>query len=277
MIKCVSTLESLARDCIPPLIIRGLKRALSRESDQYGFEGDYSSWKEALKKSGTYDNPVVLKKVRDSALKVKEGKAAYQRDSVLFDTIQYSWPLLAGLLRVATSNEGQIHVLDFGGSLGTTYYQNRTFLSILKKLRWCIVELPNVVNCGKQYFENEKLFFYESLSECMKKEKIDVVLFAGVLQFLEKPFELIHTIIDYGVQYVIIDRTPFLTSNKKDLLTVKIVPPSIYSASYPAWFFNKQRFWELFLEKYDVVVEFEALGKANIKDSSFLGAIFEKR
>jgi putative methyltransferase (TIGR04325 family) len=68
-----------------------------------------------------YDSEIILEKTRDALLKVKNGEAAYERDSVLFDEIQYAWPLLTSLMWVAAQAKGILNVLDFGGSLGTTY------------------------------------------------------------------------------------------------------------------------------------------------------------
>jgi len=47
---------------------------------------------EAMELSTGYDSERILGKVRDSLLKVKRGEAVYERDSVLFDKVQYSWP-----------------------------------------------------------------------------------------------------------------------------------------------------------------------------------------
>ena len=65
------------------------------------------------------------------AFKVKNGEAVYERDSVLFDEIQYSWGLLAGLEKAALEHDGKLCVLDFGGSLGSTYYQNKQFSELV--------------------------------------------------------------------------------------------------------------------------------------------------
>ena len=89
-----------------------------------------------------YDGPAILAKTREAGLKVKRGEAAYERDSVLFDQVEHSFPLLAGLLRAALSQQGELVVLDFGGALGSTYLQCREFLTPLKRLVWCIVEQP---------------------------------------------------------------------------------------------------------------------------------------
>jgi len=251
-------IKKYIKKIVPPVIF-DLRRTRSC-NDQYGFAGDYANWQEALIKSGGYDSQRILEKVLDASLKVKHGEAVYERDSVLFDNIQYSWPVLAGLLRIAILNEGHLHVLDFGGSLGSSYFQNRTFLSSLDSLRWSVVEQSNFVKCGRKYFQSEELIFYEDFHSCLSEEKPHVILASGVLQYLEKPFEMIKNFIESGIPWIIIDRTPFLLNDVKNRLTVQKVPPTVYEASYPAWFFNKRKLLQCFDGKYELTAEFDALG-----------------
>lgn len=192
-------------------------------------------------------------------MKVKTGQAVYERDSVLFDTIQYSWPLLAGLLRAASENQNHLNVLDFGGSLGSSYFQSRLFLSHLRNLQWSIVEQKHFVECGKEYFEDERLRFYESIESCMAKEQPNVVVLSSVLPYLEKPYEILKSLFVLEIEYIIVDRTPFLLCGKGDWLTVQRIPPSIYVASYPAWIFDNEIFFGFFKTKYKLIAEFDAL------------------
>jgi len=85
-------------DCIQPIVLV-LKAVLSR----IGYRGNYASWANAQQVSTGYNSDLILEKVKDALLKVKRGEAVYERDSVLFDEVQYSWPLLAGLVGVPTS------------------------------------------------------------------------------------------------------------------------------------------------------------------------------
>ena len=45
-------------------------------------------------------------------MKVKKGEAVYERDSMIFDQIEYSWPVLFGLMWAAAQNSGYLKVLD---------------------------------------------------------------------------------------------------------------------------------------------------------------------
>ena len=238
------------------------------------FSGRYNTWAEAKRASGGYDNDVILNKVRAALLSVINGEAAYERDSVLFDEIQYSWPLAAGLLWVASQNKNNLNLIDFGGSLGSSYYQNRKLLEGLEVLRWNIVEQPKFIQCGKEHFENEHVRFYNSLDDCLREQHSDTILFSSVMQYLEAPYGLLQTVIDRDFRFILFDRTPFVLTGP-DRLTVQKVSHAIYKASYPAWFFNREKFLELFRQKYEVVAEFDSSDRANIS-SRFKGFIFRR-
>ena len=47
-------------------------------------------------------------------------------------------------------NNDKLNVLDFGGSFGTTYYQNRKFLKHIKKVEWNIIEQKKIVQIAKK-------------------------------------------------------------------------------------------------------------------------------
>jgi putative methyltransferase (TIGR04325 family) len=241
---------------------------------KYGFFGDYVIWEEAKRHCSGYESENILQKVKESLLKVKKGEAVYERDSVLFNEIQYSYPLLAGLMWIAAQNEGKLTVLDFGGSLGSTYFQSKKFLDTLPSVEWSIVEQKHFVKCGKEHFEDEKLRFYESIDNCLKERIPNTIILSGVIQYLEKPYELLDYILDKEFEYILIDRTPF-AKNGKERIVIQIVPPSIYEASYPMWLLNKERFIVFWMKKYGQVVEFEGRDRST-KDIEHKGFIFRR-
>lgn len=244
---------------LPPIVLKGLKNFQGRQDYDFGISGDYHSWHEALQASTGYDAEVILEKTRDALLKVKKGEAKYERDSVLFDEIQYSWPVLAGLMWVAAQYQGHLNVLDFGGSLGSTYYQNRVFLRDLPEIRWNIIEQPEHVKIGKEYFEDDVLKFYPNIEMCMSESKPNVILLSGVLQYLEKPYEMLNKMLDLSIDHIIIDRTPFWDGST-DRLCVQKVPPTVYPASYPIWVLSNQIFFNYFRNKnFEIIAEFQSL------------------
>lgn len=249
-------LKELIRWVTPPVIFQLAKRLRGKGSlGAYGLWGDYHSWAEALAASTGYDNECILEKTRASLLKVKNGEAAYERDSVIFDEIQYAWPLLAGLMWVGARCGGRLNVLDFGGSLGSTFFQNRAFLSRLSDVRWNVIEQPRHVETGTVSFADNHLHFYEDIGACMADTQPNVVLLSSVLQYLPHPYAVLAQIQELPCDHLIIDRTPFWEGST-DRLCVQNVPPSIYPASYPSWIFSKQHFVSHFSKNWEIVTTF---------------------
>jgi len=259
------------KSLIPPILITLLQKIMNRK---YGWKGDYRSWKDAKKTSTGYDNDTILQKVRASLLKVKNSEAIYERDSVIFDEIQYSWPLLSGLMLAATKTDG-LRVIDFGGSLGSTYYQNKNFLDKLSNVSWNIVEQKHFVDVGKMDFEDERLHFYYDVKTCKEEQNPNILVLSGVLQYIEEPYNILDDILKYDFEYVLIDRTPFSTQNKNKI-KLQIVPPNIYRASYPCHFFDQESFEKYFINKqYHLIEIFDALDGSD-SDYRFKGMILKK-
>ena len=258
-----------------------LKRALgpilslADTPDGITFSGNYTRWKDARDASSGYDAERILRKVRESARKVRDGEAAWERDSVLFPRVEYSWPVLAGLLWVAARRGGRLRLVDFGGGLGTSYYQNRKFLAGLAEIRWSIVEQSAFAACGREEFTDEHLTFHEDLEACVSSTRPDAILLSGVLQYLESPHDLLTRVNSLGLDTILVDRTPFLLQGE-DRLTVQAVPPGILEGSYPCWFLNRDGFLAAFSDAYELTAEFDGFEKANIPHSAFRGFLFRR-
>jgi putative methyltransferase (TIGR04325 family) len=251
----MAKIKQILKALIPPIVFSVIIKLRKTKPSTDGWYGEYDTWDEAKIFCTGYDSRIILEKCKNSLLKVKNGEVAYERDSVLFNEIQYSWGLLAGLQRAALENESNLCVLDFGGSLGSTYFQNKEFLSSIKNLKWCIVEQEHFVDCGKQYFEDEQLKFYHTIEECIAHQKPNVLLLSSVLQYLEKPYEWIERFINLEIPYIITDRTAFV-EKENNIITIQKVPENIYTASYPAWFFG-YNLMKIFQKKYKVISDFD--------------------
>jgi putative methyltransferase (TIGR04325 family) len=263
-------LRKLLKSLTPPLLLR-----LIRQIDKYGFSGNYTSWEAAKKDTAGYDSHEILSKVKSSLLQVKQGETVFERDSVLFNSIQYSFPILATLLKISLENQGKLSILDFGGSLGSSYYQYKNILSSVNNLKWSIVEQSHFVECGKHYFEDDHLKFFDSIDSCLTSEKPDIILLSSVVQYLEFPYQFLQQLMSYDFKNIIFDRTAFVV-NGSDRLTIQKISPEIYSASYPAWFLDINKFKSILLEKYDLVFEFDSLDVVNIP-SKFKGFYFQHK
>lgn len=223
---------------------------------QPGWHGDYASWDQARCSCSGYSDEAIFRKTLDAARRVRDGNAVYERDSMVFDRVAYSWPLLAGLMWAAARGGGVLDVLDFGGALGSTYYQNHKFFSGLQRVRWSIVEQPRYVAVGREEFENGQLRFYESIDACRRNETPNVVVLSSVLPFLESPHRVLSQFLVRPFEYVIIDRTAFWHGDR-DRLGIQVAPPEIFEASYPMWVFSLSQFRE-HIRGVEIVEEFES-------------------
>ncbi len=259
----------------PPVFIR-LAMRLRGNRPTYGLSGDYSSWDEAVAATTGYDSDTILERTRVALWKVKNGEAVYERDSVTFDEIQYSWPLLAGLMWQAARSGGRLNVLDFGGSLGSSYFQNRAFLSMLPEVRWNVVEQARHVEAGKAWFADDRLHFYAAVADCLADTQPNVVLLSSVLQYLEHPYAVLDQMQTLPCDLIVIDRTPFWDGST-DRLCVQSVPPSIYPASYPSWILSRQRFRSCLRRDWKIVATFDNPDKlAAPVDLAYQGVIIAR-
>lgn len=276
-----SRVKHILISLVPPILLQlALKSFGYKQEKMRAFSGDYQSWEEALKDSTGYDNPLILKKAKDALLKVKSGEAKFERDTVLFEVPDHSYPLLSALLYIALNNNQRLSVLDFGGSLGSTYFQTRNHLAGLISCQWSIIEQPHFVETGREYFADNVLKFYTSVDECLKHEKPNVVLLSGVIGYLEQPKALIKELIERDFDYIIFDRT-LVMEDRPTRLVVQKVPPRIYDASYPCWIFLKEDLIGPFRNRYVLFDEFTAhLGTVvNLHDTNirYKGFVFHKK
>jgi putative methyltransferase (TIGR04325 family) len=250
----------------PPFLLAGCRalRAGKQRTDppkEYlHLSGDYPDWAAAVADSTGYDDEAILQKTTAALLKVKRGEAVYERDSVLFDEVQYAWPLLAGLMWAAARAGGRLNVLDFGGSLGSTYFQNRAFLKGLHDVRWNVIEQPRHVQTGRKHFQDEQLKFYERTEDCLAETTPGVIVVSGVLQYLEDPYVTLHMLLSLPCDQLLVDRTPFW-DGPADRLCVQHVPAEIYQASYPCRIFSRQQFRAALGQAWDIVAEFDSLDR----------------
>ena len=231
----MKALKALARDWLPPAAIRQIEAAT--RGQRIRFEGDFSSWDQASAQCTGYDEAAILHKVLAATLKVKRGKAAFERDSVLFHEIEYNWPMLSGLLWSAARHGGRLNVLDFGGALGSSYFQHRRFFAVLPEVRWNVVEQTHYVDAGQAHIQDDTLRFYKSIEHCLADNKPNVILLSSVLQYLATPGDIIADLPNVGATSLLIDRTP-ISAYRQNKLVIQRVPAAIYTASYGMWIFS---------------------------------------
>ncbi|MGE0561446.1 MAG: methyltransferase, TIGR04325 family [Flavobacteriales bacterium] len=261
----------MLKELLPPITLKYLTKFF------YGWSGNYKSWTEAKNKCTGYDDEVIFNKVKSALIKVKKGEAVFERDSVIFDKIHYSYPLLSALSLTALNEKLTLNVLDFGGSLGSAYFQNKNLFPHLVEFNWNIVEQKHFVTEGKKTFSDKHLNFYYNIDECLKEQQINLFLLGSVIQYIEKPYELLDEILKKHIPYICFDRTPIFKTNS-DRITIQKVHKSIYKAQYPCWILNETKLINYLCDKgYELVFDAESNENMNLTDAHLKGYYFKLR
>lgn len=263
--------KALVRQCIPPIVLNVAENLFHKANS---FETGFKDWDAAEQACEGYDSAEIIAKVERSAKLVFDGRAVYERDSCLFDEIHYSWPLLASLL-FAAANGRTLNVVDFGGALGTSFQQNRRFLTRLPgKCEWRIVEQSKFVDIGKRDFSNEYLSFYRTIADAAKSD-VDVILFGSSICYVKNPYQFIDEALATNAGYIIFDRTP-IARGEEDTFAVQHIPPSIYKASYPIRNFSYSNITAPFHDKFELIEEWVCDLQAD-PHTTAMGFLFKRK
>ncbi len=282
-------IKSFIKLVTPPLLIKLYRKLISYKfskvinvnvnnnpQELITFNGEYFNWDDAIQNCVGYDSSNILERVISSTKLVVNGEAAYERDSVVFEQIDYSWPLLSGLLLASSRSSGILNVIDYGGSLGSSYHQNRKFLNLISSVKWNVIEQSNYVTAGKSLFKNDTLNFYDNISDCLLENKPNIILLSSVLQYLPEPYEILNALAKLNADVIILDRTCYSKKSRIDFLSIQTVPDSIYSATYPCWFLIESKVVQTLMDnEYSLIESFPALD--NLDDRAvWKGHIFCK-
>lgn len=161
-------------------------------------------------------------------------------------------------------------VLDFGGSLGSVYFQYKHILKFFKKVQWNIVEQKKIVKYGKKFFEDGILKFFYDLNEYeIYFDTTNLILLSGVIQYLEHPYKLLSNLMNKKVKYIVIDRIPL--TNKDDKITIQ--HNYFEKSSYPVWLLNQKKLINFLNYKYELLNESNSF-EGTYKECNFKFLLF---
>lgn len=235
------------------------------------FRGDYATWREARCDSAGYDESAILDRVVTATRAVRDGRAAFERDGVAFPTLHENYPLLYALFRIAAGNRNRLRVVDFGGALGSAFWQHRRALAALDTIEWRVVEQMHFVEAGRREFSLGGLSFWPSLDAATADGAPDLLFTSGALQYVEAPWRLIEAIVALGAPYMLFERLP-LWPEGRDRLTVEQVPPEYGATSYPSWFLDEARFLATVEPAYEALGRYATLLDGGVPETWTLGS-----
>lgn len=247
-------MKQLLKQLVPPLA-----HALRWYHPRYGWKGNYPDFATAAAKASGYDAAAILVRIQQSTRKAMRGEIAFERDGIEYATPETNFHLLSSLLLVAAENDLHLNVLDFGGSLGTTYFQHRQHFRHLKSLHWSVVEQPHYVAAGQAEFATDQLHFYATINDCLAEQKPQVIVVNGVLQYIPDWEALVQEMAATQVPYLLLDYVGYNLQDK-ERITIQHVPPVFYGvpASYACRFFNKNQQWSFLQKNYQQVFAFRS-------------------
>lgn len=220
-----------------------------RDISQTYYLGDYTCWDEANRECKGYDDEVIIKKVIESVQKVLHGEALWERDGYLFYKEKNIYPICATILKCAIQNRNQgVRILDIGGSLGSTYFQNKNYLTDVKNLEYIIAEQKHFTDYGKKYLEDKTLKFINSIDSFDDLGEIDIVLMSASLQYIWPNKMLIKKIQKLNARYLILDR---IAVSSRTRICKEIVSKEIYQSSYPMMIYTEDEIEKIFYPVYE--------------------------
>ena len=271
------SVRGVAKALAPPLVLSMYHRW---SGHTLRFAGRPKDWSQALRMSSGYDDRRILERVAEATRAVVAGRAAYERDAILFDQPQYPFALLTALWRAASQGGGRLDVVDFGGSLGSSYRQCRSLLDGVQSLRWQVIEQAAFVDAGRREFATPELSFFGALDELPPPKGCRLMLASGVLQYLQDCNGVLDAFAQTGAQHLFIDRTP-VGPQAAHHLCIQHVPQKIYAASYPCWVLSHAELLQRLSRDWQLVCDFPcADGDAQTDDGmafEFRGLWLERR
>lgn len=270
-------LRSHIKAWVPPAIMDARRRRLGHG---LSFSDVRGGWSQAQASSTGYSAETIVERVTQATREVIAGRACFERDSVLFQEPDYPYPIVTTLLHAALRNAGRLTVIDFGGSLGSTYRQCKPFLREIPQLRWHVIEQPKFVAVGQQEFSTSELSFAYSVSELPASDVRPLILLSSVLQYLEDPERTLDDLLRLQASHLVIDRTPMSVLDAHRLC-IQHAPKNIYHASYPCWVISRSRVGQrLSASGWQVLGEFPGMegsfSTPSGVDFEFRGLIAEK-
>lgn len=246
------SVRSRLRAWTPPALLAVGHRALGHG---LRFDDVSGGWAQAIGQSSGYETDLIVQRVAAATREVVAGRALFERDSVVFHEPEFRYPIVAALMRSAALNAGCLEVVDFGGSLGSTYWQCQPFLTGLRRVRWCIVEQPHFAEVGRREFGTAELTFHAALSELPPPSVPRLVLLSSAIQYLQDPDAALDGLLALQPAHMVIDRTP-MSPLSEHRLTVQHAPRRIYKASYPCWVLSRRKLLDRLPRCWRLVCEF---------------------
>ncbi len=187
----------ILKQFIPPIFLNLIRNLFLSSTKKF------SSYEEVEKHLGFgYNN--------EKLVEVVSKKTRIKIDQLYSSNYNYDYNDLKLISFFFLENK-EINVLDVGGGAGLHYHVLRSFSKI--KIKWHVLETPEMVNRNK-YHESNELKFIDNM-DIIKESNLDLIYLNSVIQYINNPYSFLDKLFDINCKKIVITRTPFMTNHKE--------------------------------------------------------------
>jgi putative methyltransferase (TIGR04325 family) len=240
------------KEFAPPIAVKLLKRVLERPRR-------FDSFEAALKASDRgYQGDEITRVIFEKTVRFRDGL----RKPLVLDSSALR--VIMGLALAVRDNE--LNVIDFGGACGTHYFLARMAFEDRVRLRWHVVETPEMVRRARN-LEDGNLRFFDNLPEAKADiGKADLVLSSYALEYVPQPYDTLESLIECGATNVLLTRIGLTTESSPIIFVQKSrlssngpgpMPLGIRDevVHYPGTISQKDRFEAILSRDYSIGVQ----------------------
>ena len=218
---------------LPPKIKVWVRALLSRFT---GFR-KVESWESAVRKSSGYESVNIVEPIVAAARQLQSNSQTTFVSNPRYQQIAAG--MLFSISQERFSNGEPIRVLDVGGAGADYFYQFQEFAPHIN-FDWTVLETPVLAEAMSNEFGRNltNLRWVSSIENT--NETYDVILCSSVFQYVEKPFELLATLVKKS-GFLIVNRISLVDSSEHFVAMQRIITNG-KRASYPVHFFAEKKF-----------------------------------
>ncbi len=194
------------------------------------------NWESAVSGSSGYQSPQTINTIEGSDPVVDEDTTKHNFLGSRY--FQVASAILSGLNLEKLESDTTIRVLDIGGGLGEYFFLLHDNLPNLK-FEWLILETPALCQLAKTKHANSPgVSWTDALND--SNQTFDIVLLSSVIQYVEKPFDLIETAMQKA-PLLILNRLP-LSTHAHNLVCIQRPGLLETKGSYPVHILSERLF-----------------------------------
>jgi putative methyltransferase (TIGR04325 family) len=194
------------------------------------WEGIYPTFREAPGDDRAFREAIWAERSRARALELKDRRRSGGLARVTTASTGYCLPPIVAL---AQTERARVRLLDFGGSVGFSFYGVVDVLARPEAIEYTVVDNEVVCAIGREVFHDEpRITFQAELPD----GAFDVVHCGSSLQYVEHWASTLRTLVASKPQYLVLDDVP------AGSIPTFVGLQNYYGKKIPHWFWNADEF-----------------------------------